>query len=265
MVLPPPCLSSSGLLKSTMDLHCRTRSWVSVTAFLVSLFWPSRARPRPINCEIATDREKFLITATYHRQVTGNLEQAQQTFELWSHTYPRDVVAHGLASGFVYQGSGKYEKSIEEAKKAIALNPDSTPAYINLAFSNVYVGRLQEAEKALQRASERNLYYPFFSLLGYYIAFLKGDETAMDREAARAGGNPGDEAPIVHSKALALARSGRVELARKCHAAPWIWLARLGSRNGRRFFKRGQPCGKPFSGMHWRHSGVPGRRWRFRP
>ena len=31
--------------------------------------------------ERTTDNEKFFITATYHRQVTGNLEQALQTFD----------------------------------------------------------------------------------------------------------------------------------------------------------------------------------------
>ena len=67
----------------------------------------------------ASDREKFYITVNYDRQVTGNLEKAQQTCELWVQTYPRDAHAHGLFSGFVTQGSGKYLKSIEEAKKAM--------------------------------------------------------------------------------------------------------------------------------------------------
>ena len=39
--------------------------------------------------ERATDDEKFFITATYHRQVTGNLDQALQAFDLWAQTYPR--------------------------------------------------------------------------------------------------------------------------------------------------------------------------------
>ena len=48
--------------------------------------------------ERATDDEKFFITATYHRQVTGNLEQALQAFDLWAQTYPRtfNIVRSGL-------------------------------------------------------------------------------------------------------------------------------------------------------------------------
>jgi eukaryotic-like serine/threonine-protein kinase len=39
----------------------------------------------------ASDQERFFITLTYHQQVTGNLEKAQQTGELWTQTYPRNV------------------------------------------------------------------------------------------------------------------------------------------------------------------------------
>jgi tetratricopeptide (TPR) repeat protein len=54
----------------------------------------------------ASEREGFFIDVTYHRQVTGNLEKAQQTLESWIETYPRDRDAHGLLSGFASQGSG---------------------------------------------------------------------------------------------------------------------------------------------------------------
>ena len=36
-----------------------------------------------------SDREKLFIDFTYDRQVTGNLEKAYQTLELWNQTYPR--------------------------------------------------------------------------------------------------------------------------------------------------------------------------------
>ena len=36
-----------------------------------------------------SDRERFFIDFTYDREVTGNLEKAYQTLELWYQTYPR--------------------------------------------------------------------------------------------------------------------------------------------------------------------------------
>ena len=105
----------------------------------------------------ASDRERFFITTMYDRQVTGNLEREQQTLESWAQTYPRDPDPHGLLAGFATTGSGKFELSIEAAKKAIALDPDLSLPYASLAFSNLHLGRLADAEAALQRATERKL------------------------------------------------------------------------------------------------------------
>ena len=66
----------------------------------------------------ASDRERFFITAMYDRQVTGNLERLQQTYESWAQTYPRDPEPHGLLSGFAATGSGKFELSIEAGRES---------------------------------------------------------------------------------------------------------------------------------------------------
>ncbi len=162
----------------------------------------------------ASDREKFFITATYDQQVTGDLDKTQQTCELWVQTYPRDAVPHALLSGFIYQPFGKYEKAIAEAKKAIELDPDVTPGYVNLAYSYAYLDRLGEAENAIQRASDRQLEIPEVLLLRYYFAFLRNDKSGMAREASRAKGKPGAEDWMSYSEALVLARSGQLQLAR---------------------------------------------------
>jgi eukaryotic-like serine/threonine-protein kinase len=162
----------------------------------------------------ASDRERFFITAMYERQVTGNLEKAAQTLELWEQTYPRDVLAHGLLSGFSNQGLGHYEKSIEEAQKALVIDPDLTPAYVNLTSDYFYLDRLDEAGNTIHRASERKLEIPELLLLRYYIAFLNGDRAGMDREVAQARSEPGAEDWISDAQALVLARSGQLQLAR---------------------------------------------------
>ena len=165
--------------------------------------------------EHASDRERFFITLTYDRQVTGNLEKAYQTCALWTQTYPRDIDAHGLFSGYTTKGTGKYLKSIEEAKKALALDPDFLPGYLNLAYGYIYLDRYDEAEDTLRRASERKLDIPDSLILRYHVAFLKGDQAGMQREAALAQGNPEAADWLSHSEALVLARSGRLRLARE--------------------------------------------------
>jgi len=163
----------------------------------------------------ASDRERFFITALYDRDVTGNLEKQLQTLRLWAQTYPRDQNVHGLQSGFALQGSGQFEKSIQEANIALGLDPDFSPGYLNSAFSYFYLDRFSEAENSVQRASARKVEMSEIFVLQFYLAFLKGDKAGMDRAAALAKGKPGAEDWVSHSESLVLARSGQAELARK--------------------------------------------------
>ena len=139
--------------------------------------------------ERATDDEKFFITATYHRQVTGNLDQALQAFDLWAQTYPRTFNLYGLASGFVTKGQGRYEGCIERAAKAEAADPQSPFGYLNAAACYMYLDRLDEAAEALQRAADRKVAGSDSTTWHFHLAFLRGDDAAMEREFARAQGN----------------------------------------------------------------------------
>jgi serine/threonine protein kinase len=70
-----------------------------------------------------SDEENYFITFNYHRQVTRNLELARQTLESWAQTSPRDLEPHGFLAAFTTQGSGHYDKAVEEGLKAIELDP----------------------------------------------------------------------------------------------------------------------------------------------
>ena len=62
-----------------------------------------------------SDRERFFIDFTYDRQVTGNLEKAYQTLELWVQTYPRrgggNANPRGLLAGISTHGTGRFQTS----------------------------------------------------------------------------------------------------------------------------------------------------------
>jgi tetratricopeptide (TPR) repeat protein len=101
----------------------------------------------------ASDPERFFITTMYDRQVTGNLERELQTLTLWAQAYPRDPVAHGLIAGFVSHGTGSYDLCLEEAQKTIALDPEIIFPYQSLVTCNLRLDRLDQAERAWQRAA----------------------------------------------------------------------------------------------------------------
>jgi eukaryotic-like serine/threonine-protein kinase len=161
----------------------------------------------------ASDTERFFIIVNYHQQLTGNLEEAERTAELWSATYPRDLDAYTLLS-FIYQNVGKYEKSAEVAKRAVEMNPNFPPGPTNLAWSYLFLERYADAEKTVQQAAERQLNFPDLIILPYVIAFYMGDRTGMERAAARGRDNPESADWMTHTEAVVLAYSGRLQQAR---------------------------------------------------
>ena len=165
----------------------------------------------------ASDREKFFIDFTYDRHVTGNLEKAYQTLELWVQTYPRggQPRPQDLLAGLSTHGTGRFARAIEASQKAIAADPDFALGYSNLVESYFLTDRLPEAERTLQRASERKLEMPDFLVLRYNIAVLKGDQEQMDRVVGSARGKRRAEHWVAHEEALALARSGQLQAARR--------------------------------------------------
>ena len=157
----------------------------------------------------ASDREAFFIAASYDLRVTGNLEKAQQTCDLWARTYPRAWEPHGFLTGIVYPVLGKYEKAVEEGRKTIELNPEFAIGYLTLALGHEALDRLVEAENILQRATERNLELPDAVVMRYDIAFLKGDHAGMERLAADGRARSGAEETMSYHEGSVLAYAGR--------------------------------------------------------
>lgn len=168
-----------------------------------------------------SDKERFFIAAYYDGRVTGNQEKAQQTCEAWARTYPREVGPHSFLSGFIYPASGNYEKAVEEAGKAIQLDPDGAIGYAILGANDVALDRLGDAENALRIASDRKLENPLYLVLRYDIAFLHADKEKMNRAVALAQGKSGAEDWISDHEAFVLAYSGHLREARRMsqHAA----------------------------------------------
>jgi predicted Zn-dependent protease len=164
--------------------------------------------------ERASDAEKFFITATYLQQVTGNLEKAKETFELWAHTYPREIKAPSLLSGQIYPAFGQWEKAIEAGQRAMVLDPDFPFPYPCVATAYLALNRWQEAENMLQQAIARKIEVPDLLMMAFQIAFLKGNKEGIERAVALARGKPGAEDFLMDGEAFALAYAGHFQQAR---------------------------------------------------
>jgi tetratricopeptide (TPR) repeat protein len=163
--------------------------------------------------EHASDPERFFITLSYHTQVTGNLEEAQRTGELWQKTYPRALDAFGLSSG-IYQSLGNFQKSVEVCKRAIEINPNWPPGPVNLAWTYLALENYADAERTVRQAAARKLAIPDLLILPFAVAFYKGDRAGMERAAAQAKNSPEGADWITNIESFVLAYTGRLQQAR---------------------------------------------------
>jgi serine/threonine protein kinase/tetratricopeptide (TPR) repeat protein len=174
-----------------------------------------------------TDLENFFITFNYYRQVPRNLELARQVLESWAQKYPGDLMPHGFLAGFTSPGIGRFEKAVEEGLKALEIDPNYSVGYGNVAFAYVNQDRLREAEALLRKASERKIESIEFSLVRYFIAFLRKDHAAMDMEVTQRRTKLQAQGWFQHQEALTLAYHGRLKDAARLSDSA-VRLARQG-------------------------------------
>src|SRR3984885_4301386 len=158
-----------------------------------------------------SDSENFFITFNYYRQAPRNLELARQTLESWSQKYPSDFVPRGFLSAFTSAGTGRYETAVEEGLKALELDPDYSIGYENVAWDYIYLDRWSEAEALLLKASEHKVETADYSVIRYFIAFLRKDQAAMQREVTQRQGKLQAQGWFEHQQAMTLAYQGRLK------------------------------------------------------
>jgi tetratricopeptide (TPR) repeat protein/tRNA A-37 threonylcarbamoyl transferase component Bud32 len=150
--------------------------------------------------EKVSERERFFIEANYYWSATGELEKAAQTFELWQQTYPRDDVPYTDLGG-VSAVLGNWEKTLEEWREAVRLEPSNVANYINLGVAYTVLNRLDETEAVFKQAEERKLEHEFLLQSRYQLAFLKGDAAQMAQLVSTATGKPGTEDVLLAQQA----------------------------------------------------------------
>ena len=198
--------------------------------------------------ERASDAERFNIETLYDRDYTGNLERERRTLETWAETYPRDARAHSLLAGLALTSTGQHELAIAETDKALALDPDLTPTHVSKARNQLHLNRLDDALLTVRQATERKLDSPELLLLQYFVAFLKGTDDELERIVTLARKSPAAEDLISHVEALALARSGRLQDARRMSAVPVEIAQRAGRRERAGLFEAGRAVWEAFYG-----------------
>jgi len=161
-----------------------------------------------------TEIEKFNITSLYYMLVTGDLEKAVQTYELWKQAYPRHLQALGNL-GTTYMILGQYEKAADETREAMRLEPNDIIQYDNLTAEYLALNRFDEAQAISEQAHKRKLDDFSIHLLLYGLAFLQSNAAAMKQQTDWALGRVGAEDSMLSLESDTEAYFGRLQKARE--------------------------------------------------
>ena len=139
--------------------------------------------------EHASERERLTITANYYSSVTGELDNAAQTYEEKIKSYPRDVAAYNNL-GIVFAAQGRYEKAVEVTRQGIRFAPDEVTLYENLVDYVLALQRFDEVRQIIRETQPRKPDNYIFPAALYVLAFLSSDSRAMAEQEKWFAGKP---------------------------------------------------------------------------
>jgi tetratricopeptide (TPR) repeat protein len=161
-----------------------------------------------------TELEKLRISTTYF-DVTGQLQNLLQDYDLWIANYPRDRLPH-RRRGVTYCVIGQWEKALPEFQQAMRLGPDSVVGdYASLGSTYIALNRLGEAKTTLDQALAHQLDDESLRVSMYYLGFLQGDVTQMEQQVAWGVGQAGSEDALLSVQSDTEAFNGRLNKARE--------------------------------------------------
>ena len=129
----------------------------------------------------ASAREKLYVEWNYFGAVTGEIDKATESLDVWKRTFPRDWEPHHLLA-VRYTLTGPFDKAIDEATEALRLNPKEPKAHANLANGFIGLNRFDEGKQVLQNALSQKMETESMRLHLYRLAFVNGDEAGMKEQ-----------------------------------------------------------------------------------
>jgi tetratricopeptide (TPR) repeat protein len=134
-----------------------------------------------------SERERFLISVDYYN-VRGELHKAIGIAQQRKLTYPRDWgPCDGL--GNLYGQEGEFEKSLQEHREAVRLEPRLSVPWSNLIWNYIRLDRYDEAKAAVDKAFAQKLDTSDFYTALLAIAYLQGDRAAAGKQIQNLAGS----------------------------------------------------------------------------
>jgi eukaryotic-like serine/threonine-protein kinase len=166
-------------------------------------------------CSNSSEAEKYWITATYHKGVTGDIPKAIEACDLWIQDYPRSEMPHIYLGAAILPVVGQYERAVEESTEGIRLRPDFSIAYAFRIVSYLALNRFDEAKATYGQAPQSKLHTPYIDVVMYYLAFEQNDTAGMAQQVAKVASLPKWGHQMLNMESDTAAYSGHLKHARE--------------------------------------------------
>jgi serine/threonine protein kinase/tetratricopeptide (TPR) repeat protein len=166
--------------------------------------------------ERASERERFYISSHYYGTLRRQTDKDIEILEQWIQTYPRDTIPRDNLA-LVEVAVGQPEKAVASASEALKLNPKDPYAYADLAAGYMALNRYDEAKAVAEQSIAQKAEPWSIHIDLYEVAFIRGDEGAMQREVEQAAGKV-QEPAIGLMRAVGECAQGKIKSARASYA-----------------------------------------------
>ncbi|MGB9203622.1 MAG: protein kinase [Terriglobales bacterium] len=160
-----------------------------------------------------SEREKLYIMSHYYAD-GGQLDKGITAYELYCQTYPRDSIPfNNLAA--IYNQLGQFDNALQNAKRAVELDPDLVSGYENAAQAYAGLNRFEEARASLNDALQHKASPAGFRVELASLDWAEGRDADMEKELQTASTTPEGELTVLWFRGgLAMTR-GQVRQARE--------------------------------------------------
>jgi eukaryotic-like serine/threonine-protein kinase len=161
----------------------------------------------------ASEREKLYIMSHYYGD-SGQLDKGITALELYRQTYPRDSIPL-INLAVIYNQLGQFDNGLENAKRAVDLDPDMVNGYGGVAEAYAGLNRIEEARATLNTALQRKANSSSYRVALASLDWCEGKDADMEKELLNASSTPDGELNVLDFRSGVAAARGQIRQARE--------------------------------------------------
>jgi serine/threonine protein kinase/tetratricopeptide (TPR) repeat protein len=161
----------------------------------------------------ASEREKLYIMSHYYAD-SGQLDKGITAYELYRQTYPRDSTPYNNLA-VIYNQLGQFDNALENAKRAVELDPDMLTGYGQLASAYAGLNRVEEARATVNAVFQRKGPTKSFCVWLASLDWAEGKDGDVEKELQRAAGEPDGELAALGFRSNLASTRGQMRQARE--------------------------------------------------